>query len=516
MMSDVTFYLRLLIRRSPAMAALFILCSVMGVVVAFRLPAMYGTSATLLVESAQIAEDGRGSGDVAQSEQLEVVQRRLMTRANLLDIARANNVFPDIRSMTPDEIVEGMRRQTRINRRSGRRQATLMEIGFEAQRPETAAAVVNQYVNLVLETNSDLRSQLTQGNLEFFRREVQTHSENLEQLGQRIAQFKVDNSDSLPEMLSYNLNRQSSLQEGLLEAERDLEALRQQRADIERIYEETGSIQAAGDAVKLTPDQVQLQKLESDLRAALSVYSELNPRVRLLKNRIDTLRADIEAAAVDRSVPAAEESEGETSKPTALAINLAELDTQIETLARKIEEDRARLETVTGNIDRTAANRITLESLERDFQNAQGLYNQAIQNLNQTERQLRIELSARGERISVVEPASVPNAPSSPNRAAVAGMGVAAGLGLAAGFFLLLELLNQSIRRPQDIQKKLSITPLAVLPRLETPRRRTARRLLQVATVLVVLVTVPAALWAVDTYYMPLDLLFERVRDRLL
>ena len=88
-------------------------------------------------------------------------------------------------------------------------------------------------------------------------------------------------------------------------------------------------------------------------------------------------------------------------------------------------------------------------------------------------------------------------------------------MALAVGFFGLLELLNQTVRRPADITKSLGVTPLATIPRIETTRQRRWRRGMQIAASIVVMASVPAALWAIDQYYMPLDLLFEKVKDRL-
>jgi nitrogen fixation-related uncharacterized protein len=42
-------------------------------------------------------------------------------------------------------------------------------------------------------------------------------------------------------------------------------------------------------------------------------------------------------------------------------------------------------------------------------------------------------------------------------------------------------------------------------------RRRTVR----IASILIILVGVPAALWAVDTYYLPLDQLAQRILQRV-
>jgi len=119
------------------------------------------------------------------------------------------------------------------------------------------------------------------------------------------------------------------------------------------------------------------------------------------------------------------------------------------------------------------------------------------------------------KRITVLEAASVPNEPSSPNRKQIAALGVLLGLGLAGGLFFLLELLNQVIRRPIDIVKALDITPLATLPNIETASNKRWRRTVQIMSLLAVIAMVPTLLWVVDTYYMPLDLLFEKIKDRI-
>ena len=127
----------------------------------------------------------------------------------------------------------------------------------------------------------------------------------------------------------------------------------------------------------------------------------------------------------------------------------------------------------------------------------------------------RIEVTARGQRITLIESVAVPTEPSRPNRKMIAAGGVGAGFALAAGLFFLLELLNRSVRRPAEITKRLGITPLATIPFLESRGRRVFGALVRSVLFLAVLVGLPAALWAVDTYYLPLELVAERVLVRL-
>ncbi len=509
MMDEVRFYAKLLRHRLPVMAALILICSIFGIVLAARLPTMYETEATLLVEGAQIPDSIlRTPVQVDPVEQLEIMQRRLMTRANLLDVARENNVFPNIARMSADDVVQEMRSRTTIRRSSGRDRATVMTISFEGPDPRQVAAVVNQYVTIVLSTSSSLRTSRAQGTLNFFEQEVEQLSASLDLQSQQIVEFKNRNAGALPEGFEYRMNRLSMLQEQLRRAERDVEQLEQQRANIRQVFDETGNIR--DDSAPQTPEQRQLRSLKSELQAALAIYSEENPKIRLLRNRIEALERQIAGQP-----ETGEEAETSPAERT-LSLSLAEIDSQIAALRQEIEDTRAEVASLEDSLSRTPANRIALDAMERELENLRTLHNAAVQRLNEARMGERVELSARGQRITLLEPPTVPNNPSSPNRVAVTGKGVIVGVGLAGAFFVLMELLNAAIRRPSDIVSRLQITPLATLPWLETASQRRWRRATQLATFVMVLVLVPAALWVVDAYYKPLDLLFAEFRDRLI
>ena len=513
MISDLRFYLSLLPRRLPVMAVLFLVSSIASVIIAQRLPPMYSTSATLLVESPQISEDlVRSTVQVTASEQLQVIQQRLLTRSNLLDIAREVTVFPEQNTMTPDKIVEGMREATNISLSVGRDQATLMVIGFEAGDPQTVADVVNKYVNIGLETNSAFRTNLSEDTLAFFEQEVQRLSDELGLQNAKIVQFKNENADALPENLEFSLDRRSLLQERLSRFERDKQSLEGQRANIERVYEATGIVNAPVNR-PVSPEEAQFNQLEAELRVARSVYAATSPRVRNLQAQVDALRAQLETTVPQDG--RSDESTPLNPQSAALTISLAEIDGRLANAVQDIEDTTEELEVLQASIEKTPTTGIVLSSMEREHANTQALYDAAVSRLAQAQASQRVELSSKGERITVLEAASVPSSPSSPNRTQIVALGVGIGLGLAAGFFALLELLNQTIRRPGDIIRALDITPLATLPPIETKADKRWRRAKLAVSILIVVAAVPAALWAIDTYYMPLDLLYEKIKDRL-
>jgi hypothetical protein len=67
---------------------------------------------------------------------------------------------------------------------------------------------------------------------------------------------------------------------------------------------------------------------------------------------------------------------------------------------------------------------------------------------------------------------------------------------------------------PVDLNSALGITPFATLPYYDTMAERRGLHLRQVAKVFIVLLVLGLLAWAVNRYYMPLDLLLDRLIGR--
>lgn len=165
-------------------------------------------------------------------------------------------------------------------------------------------------------------------------------------------------------------------------------------------------------------------------------------------------------------------------------------------------------------IDRTPANQIALDALNRDYSNLQQQYNNAVSGLSQAEASVQVELSSKGEKISVLDAATPPNRPAKPNRALIGIGGTIAGMGLGLGIIVLLELLNRSVRRPKDIIQSFGITPIVTIPYLRTPNETMRRRSAFVGLLLLAVIGIPAVIYAVHVFYEPLDILLNRIMTK--
>jgi uncharacterized protein involved in exopolysaccharide biosynthesis len=100
-------------------------------------------------------------------------------------------------------------------------------------------------------------------------------------------------------------------------------------------------------------------------------------------------------------------------------------------------------------------------------------YQEVSENLLKAQNSSRMATEQRAERLSLVEPANLPDHPFSPNRLLLIAGGAAAGLVLGLLVALGLELMTKPIRSPRQIDR-LGLPMIGVVPLLKTKTR--ARR----------------------------------------
>lgn len=504
------FYWSLFLRRLPVMAVLFLMFAVAGLATALRLPPTYETSARLIVETPQIPDELASSTvRISATEEIEFIRQRLFTRTNLLEIQQRLNVLEDTSNMSPDQIVEVMRESTDIRSfesgsgRRGEARPTLVTVQFEARSGVIAANVVNEFVTRIINENVTLRANTAEDTLDFFSRQVERLNEELGKSSLEISKFQRENSDALPGDLSYRQGRLALLQERIAAAERERTALAEQKLRLQTAFERTGGF-SPSQPNQLTQEQRQLNGLKGQLRQALTIYSETNPNVVSLRNQIELLEAQIEAEAAQ---PSAETN----TAALMLELQSSEIDSRIESLTDEIRETEVLVDELAESVNRTPNVAVTLDALQRDYENVRLQYDNAIQALARANTGDVIERTSRGQRITLIEAATVPDEPSSPNRPRVAMMGIGLGGLSAIGFFVLLELLNRTIRRPVELTNSLGLTPIATIPFIESRRGRITRRTFKVLVILAFISGALGGIYYIDTYYMPIELIVQKV-----
>jgi len=501
MSADLAFWTGLVRRRLWLVGLIVTLFTGASVAAALLIPPVYRAQARLVMESAQIPGDlATSTVSTAAAEQLQIIEQRMMSRANLIDMANRLGLYEG-QDLDAAAIVDDMRSRTGLRISTSRDQATLMEMIFEAPTAELAAEGANAFVSFILEENVALRTARAGQTADFFRLEVQRLTEELDARSARILEFRLENRDALPEGLEGLRERQSEIATQLQAAESEVDRLTRARDAYVARHEATGRVDVLVED-SFTPFLRRLSALQQELDVVTAAGDGDGQRARDLRARI---------ASVDRAIAAQLRAEG-SGATSIFERQLAASDAEIAVREAEAERLRVQAAELGDAISRTLSNTITLEALERDHATTREQYAQAINRAATAETGDLIETLSRGQRISVIEQAIAPTSPDRPQRRLIVMGGFGGGLALALALVFLLEKLNSTLRRPADLTLALGIAPLAVIPYLDGPAAaRPRRRWVAPAVIVALLGLAGAGAAAVHHFVAPLDQLAQRV-----
>ncbi len=513
---DIGYYTGIFLRRLPWVILFTAVGSAIGLALALALPPSYQSEAELVVESQQIPDDMAASTvRTGEIEALQIIRQRILTRNNLLEMANRFDIYDGEDDLTADEKVEDLRdRVTMVTEGSdnprGSSEATIVHVAFRAETASLSAEVANELVTKILQENEQMRRTAANQTLEFFDQEVADLQQSLSEVSSEILEFKESNLEALPDSLEFRRSRQAALQERLVQLERERTALTDRRERLTTMFEQTGEVTLSGTPgadQRLSPRQQRLQDLEDEYTRLSGVLSDSNPRLGALQSQIDSLRETIARNAAEAETDGEEggDSPAQNRQATLFDMQIADIEAQIDYIEDQRETIQAQMQDLEQSIAATPSNTVTLEALERERDNLQTQYNQAVANRADAEQGSLIESLSRGRRITVVEQAVPPDSPTDPNRPVIAAAGFGGGLMLGLAVVVLLELLNSAVRRPADIRNALGVDVLATIPYLESPtdvRRRRGRLGL---VVLALAILIPAGVWYVDREIRPLQ-----------
>lgn len=496
---DLNFYSAVFLRRFRPFVAIVVLVATIGCAVALYLPPIYQADARILIEAPQIpTELVRSTVSTEASKQLQLIELQLMTRTDVVPLANQFGLYGSEKYLSADQIVEDMRSRTKItpieSSISQDRGATAFTVSFSADDPVIAANVVNEYVKLMLQRSTRLRSAQARDTLYFFQDETKKLTNQLEQVESKILTFKKENKDALPESLGFRRNQQISLQERLLQIDREEATLRDERSRLARVSLNSGR---DFDPNTMTPKERTLEQFRRVLAEQRSVFAETSSGIVSLRSQIADLEKEVQAEKANPPATAFS-----TRRASEMDMRLAELTQRLNLLAQEKVTISENLANLAKSIAATPGIETELNALERERQNIQTQYGIVAARLADATAGQQLELGSKGERLSVLETAIPPLFPIGPKRRLIAAGSLAAGIAFGIGFIILMELLNRTIRRPTELVEKLEIEPLATIPYIGAPPTRIRSLNLKNTATLLAFVIVPAFLIMLSHYQL--------------
>ncbi len=484
----------------------FVLVFAIVVVVAYALPRSYEAKATILIESQRIPRELASTTITASpSERIKVIEQRLSARDNLLSIAGKFSLYraDGEQNVSPSEIVDNMRDAIVIEQiavgDSGRNAQVIgFDVTFQYSNATIAARVANELVTSILSQNLETRLSRAAETSDFFQQQLRKLESEMLSAENQIATYKRDNEAALPDTLAI---RREKLTEIL--------------ANIDAIDRQITLSEQAGNSADSNGDAAS-QQLAFRLQSQELNYDAFVERRELLKpllekgfvsqRTMDDLdrqiaQAEIEIAAVKSQMT----QEGYTADP----------ETRLQLLqSQKVEFER-RASELQQSISRTPTVEVELAALTRDYGNLRAEYSQTQAKLTDAEIGEKLEQDRQAERFEVLEQATTPDESTKPNRIQIVAAGGAGALALGAGLVLLLEFLDKSVRTPSDLERRLQLRPIAVIPYVTTRQERIRRATKRFVAVCILLTVVVGALAAAHLFITPLDIYAERMWQKV-
>ena len=124
-----------------------------------------------------------------------------------------------------------------------------------------------------------------------------------------------------------------------------------------------------------------------------------------------------------------------------------------------------------------------LLSLRRDYQNIQTSYNSLLSRKLESDISVNMEKKQKGEQFRIVDHARLPENPINADMKKLFVLFIGAGLGIGGGIIFLLEYLDTSFRKPEDLEGLLELPVLCTVPKLIHAREKRMRLLNQVFSI---------------------------------
>ena len=523
---DLYDYLALLRRRKTLILAVFALLLAISAGFAFLLPAVYRSTATILIEEQEIPPDLVRSAIATYADQrIETIKQQVLSRATLWSIVEQYDLYKDLRKRNPtEEILARFIKDIQIDvmnvkvidkRTQNPTQATIaFTLAYDGESAELAQKVANELTSLFLGENLKTRERHAQETTSFLKRESENLSRHIHELEQKLAGVKQRAEGALPELVQLNMQLMSQVQREIIDSDREIRSLKERKTYLEgelaSLKPHTPIISASGErlldtserlkalrsqyasaSAYLEPDHPDLIKLKQELSSlekeagATDGREELSKRLMAeqaslaaLRDRMETshpdvLRSQKIVASLERELEIATARTPKlfTVKPENPAyINiqsqLASTSASLQSMETARIDLRRRMAEYAKRLETTPTVEPEYLDLVRDRENSVHRYQEITSRLMEAQVSGELEMQRKGERFSLINPPELPEKPDRPNRIVVLLMGAFLAVVGGLGTGVIADNIDRTVHTAEQLARVMGSIPLGVIPYL--------------------------------------------------
>ena len=320
------------------------------------------------------------------------------------------------------------------------RDSHLVRVHFDSPTPEVSAQVANALAQGFIQSRLERRYGASTYAKEYLEEQLRDTKARLEASERQLVEFAQDEGlVSSPDGQSLAANNLADLNEALAAAQ------------AQRIRAQARWAQASGggalpadmlDASIIRTLQESRARVQADYQDKLQVYEPGYPAMQQLKSQLD---------AIDRQIRAEMQNirDSVRAEYTAAASQERLLQSQLDALrANALDVDSRSIE---------------YNILKREVDTNRELYDGLLQRY----KQVGVAGDQRSDNISIIDPARVPEQPFKPDLSVNLALGLLLGLLLGVMIAFLLEYMDETLKTPGDVEQKLRLPVLGVIPKLQ-------------------------------------------------
>lgn len=500
---DVEDYIDILRRHKGWIFGPFLFSLVAAVVGVYLYPDTFESKAVIKVVPQQLPETLVPSTiNRMMTDRISSMAQSILSRGTLTSIINQFQLYPRERTRLPiDDIVESMRKDIQISPVSswgsgdGSRQVSAFQVKYSYENRYQAQKVVEDLVRRFMDQNTREGAQSATSVANFLRDEWDIAKKNLDDIEGRLAQFRLENMGRLPEQMQANMGQMTALQQQVTNINSIISRVQQEKLVMEsniRIYQDQlkAAREIQSDPVTLAQQNTDLAQAERELTATEArltllrqTYTDSHPDViqlkafleRTRKKRDDLLKDDEKSkaagtpAVAPRGRPAAAVREAQDLEANIRRLQsaLEVKDMEIENYKKDLTSLSTGIKSLQGRIEGTPISEKQYQELLRDRDLARQKYQDLDAKKTRGESGQKMENRAQGERLELLDQASLPQTPTEPKRPMVIGMGAVAGLVLGLVFAGAREMKDSSLKNLKDVRAYTQLPILGSVPLLE-------------------------------------------------
>ncbi|MGA8141776.1 MAG: polysaccharide biosynthesis tyrosine autokinase [Desulfobaccales bacterium] len=341
--------------------------------------------------------------------------------------------------------------------------SNIITVSYEAKSPKLAHDVVEKLIGFYLKKH--IAVHRTAGSHEFFKEQTDKLGKELEQNEKALAELKNKTGiASVKEQRSILLERMGELQKEITESDVEKRAALDKGKTMQEMIKlipesivmgnTKGFPNYAADGMRQKLYELQLKEQE-----LLSKYTEKNFLVQEVKRQIKYAESLLKEETFTRT----QVTNGINPVYQQLKQSLADNQATVAALHAKTESLGKHLANAKDDLKSMNDSELQLEMLQREKDIQEANYRNYSEKLEQARIDNALDMQ-KISNISVAQKATYPLTPISPRKGLNLALGIMmAGLG-AVGLAFSAELADHSLKRPEDVEKRLKKPLLVAMP----------------------------------------------------